>query len=237
MSKITFVILNYKRPRNLVEHIIPSLLKNELIAKVIVSHALKDTCFDTYVYNDRLLQLKRFEEQKRVGMYCRFLAAEKANTECIAFQDDDFLVDNNSIKLCYEKWLEDKHSVHGFTGRVITESTYSSEDAFSAHVPVILPHFAMTSNLTIKKVMELAPIVAPYVQDCSPIWNGEDIFLNVVAMLQTKKLNRRHDLKVQELPSPHAICQMKGHYEHRTYLVTKLFELFPELKEIFKSNN
>ena len=237
MSKITFVILNYKRPRNLVEHIIPSLLKNELIAKVIVSHALKDTCFDTYVYNDRLLQLKRFEEQKRVGMYCRFLAAEKANTECIAFQDDDFLVDNNSIKLCYEKWLEDKHSVHGFTGRVITESTYSSEDAFSAHVPVILPHFAMTSNLTIKKVMELAPIVAPYVQDCSPIWNGEDIFLNVVAMLQTKKLNRRHDLKVQELPSPHAICQMKGHYEHRTYLVTKLFELFPELRQIFKSNN
>jgi hypothetical protein len=95
----------------------------------------------------------------------------------------------------------------------------------------------MTSSLTIKKVMELAPIVAPYVQDCNPIWNGEDIFLSVVAMLQTKKLNRRHDLKVQELPSPHAICQMKGHYEHRTYLVTKLFELFPELRQIFKSNN
>lgn len=233
MSKITFVLLNYKRPRNLVEHIIPSLLKNELIAKVIVSHALRDTCFDTYVYNDRLLQLKRFEDQKRVGMYCRFLAAEKANTECIAFQDDDFVVDNNSIKLCYEQWLEDKHSIHGVTGRVITENTYIPKDTPSAHVPVILPHFAMTSSLTIKKVMELAPIVAPYVQDCSPIWNGEDIFLSVVAMLQTKKLNRRHDLKVQELPSPHAICQMKGHYEHRTYLVTKLFELFPELKQIF----
>lgn len=234
MSKITFVILNYKRPRNLVEHIIPSLLKNELIAKVIVSHALRDTCFDTYVYNDRLLQLKRFEEQKKVGVYCRFLAAEKANTECIAFQDDDFVVDNNSIKLCYEQWLEDKHSIHGVTGRVITENTYIPENTLSAHVPVILPHFAMTSSLIIKKVMELAPLVAPYVQDCKPIWNGEDIFLSVVAMLHTKKFNRRHDLKVQELPSPHAICQTKGHYEHRTYLVTKLFELFPELKEIFK---
>lgn len=200
---------------------------------MIVSHALRDTCFDTYVYNDRLLQLKRFEDQKRVGMYCRFLAAEKANTECIAFQDDDFVVDNNSIKLCYEQWLEDKHSIHGVTGRVITENTYIPKDTPSAHVPVILPHFAMTSSLTVRKAIELAPIVAPYVQDCSPIWNGEDIFLSVVAMLQTKKLNRRHDLKVQELPSPHAICQMKGHYEHRTYLVTKLFELFPELKEIF----
>ena len=238
MSKITFVLLNYKRPRNLVEHILPSLLKNELIAKVIVSHALRDTCFDTYVYNDRLLQLKRFEEQKRVGLYCRFLAAEKANTECIAFQDDDFVVDNNSIKLCYEQWLEDKHSIHGGLGRNITETSYNPAKASSAHVPVILPGAgAMTSSLTVRKAIELAPIVAPYVQDCSPIWNGEDIFLSVVAMLQTKKLNRRHDLKVQELPSPHAICQMKGHYEHRTYLVTKLFELFPELKEIFKSNN
>jgi hypothetical protein len=237
MSKITFVILNYKRPRNLVEHILPSLLKNELTAKVIVSHALRETCFDTYVYNDRLLQLKSFEDQKRAGMYCRFLATERATTECIAFQDDDFIFDNASIKFCYEQWLEDKHSIHGFTGRVITENTYSSEDVFSAHVPVILPHFAMTSNLTIKKAMELAPIVAPYVQDCKPIWNGEDIFLSIVAMLQTKKFNRRHNFKFQALPCPSAICEIEGHYAHRTYLVTKLFELFPELKEIFKSNN
>lgn len=237
MSKITFVILNYKRPRNLVEHILPSLLKNELIDKIIVSHALRETCFDTYVYNDRLLQLKNFEEQKKVGMYCRFLATERATTECIAFQDDDFVVDNASIKFCYEQWLEDKHSIHGVTGRVITETTYIPKNALSARVPVILPHFAMTSSLTIKKVMELAPIVAPYVQDCKPIWNGEDIFLSIVAMLQTKKFNRRHNLKLQELPCPAAICQIEGHYDHRTYLVTKLFELFPELKEIFKSNN
>ena len=237
MSKITFVILNYKRPRNLVEHILPSLLKNELIDKIIVSHALRETCFDTYVYNDRLLQLKNFEEQKKVGMYCRFLATERATTECIAFQDDDFVVDNASIKFCYEQWLEDKHSIHGVTGRVITETTYIPKNALSAHVPVILPHFAMTSSLTIKKVMELAPIVAPYVQDCKPIWNGEDIFLSVVAMLQTKKFNRRHNLKLHALPCPAAICEIEGHYDHRTYLVTKLFELFPELKQIFKSNN
>jgi hypothetical protein len=238
MSKITFVILNYKRPRNLVEHILPNLLKNELIDKIIVSHALRETCFDTYVYNDRLLQLKNFEEQKKVGLYCRFLATERANTECIAFQDDDFLVDNASIKLCYEQWLEDKHSIHGGLGRNITENTYIPKDVFSAHVPVILPGAgAMTSSLTLKKVMELGPIVEPYVQDCKPLWNGEDIFLSVVAMLHTKKFNRRHDLKVQALPSPHAISEIEGHYAHRTYLVTKLFELFPELKEIFKSNN
>ena len=234
MSKITFVLLNYKRPDNLIKHIIPSLLKNELTDKIIVSHALRETCFDTYVHDDRLLQLKSFEEQKRVGMYCRFLATERASTECIAFQDDDFVVDNASIKFCYEKWLEDKQSIHGFTGRVITENTYIPKDTPSAHVPVILPHFAMTSNLTIKKVMELAPIVAPYVQDCKPIWNGEDIFLSVVAMLQTKKFNRRHNFKFQALPCPAAICEIEGHYDHRTYLVTKLFELFPELKQIFE---
>ena len=234
MSKITFVLLNYKRPDNLIKHIIPSLLKNELTHKIIVSHALRETCFDTYVHDDRLLQLKSFEEQKRVGMYCRFLATERATTECIAFQDDDFVVNNASIKFCYEQWLEDKHSIHGVTGRVITENTYIPENTPSAHVPVILPHFAMTSSLTIKKVIELAPIVAPYVQDCKPIWNGEDIFLSIVAMLQTKKFNRRHNLKLQELPCPAAICQIEGHYDHRTYLVTKLFELFPELKQIFE---
>ena len=237
MGKISFVILNYKRPKNLIEHIIPNLLENKLTDKIIISHALEETYFDNYLNDERVLHLKHFKQNKKVGLYCRFLAFKKTNTRCVVFQDDDFLIDNNSIVFCHEKWLNEKHSIHGFRGRLITENSYIRQDVLSENIPVILTQFAMTSRFIVKKAIEMSCLVEPYVQECNPIWNGEDIFLSIVSILQTKKFNKRYDLRFKEISVENAIWQRKGHYEHRTSLVKKLFELFPELKEIFELNN
>jgi hypothetical protein len=237
MGKISFVILNYKRPKNLIEHIIPSLLENKLTHEIIISHALEETYFDNYSNDERVLHLKHFEQNKKVGLYCRFLAFKKTNKNCIVFQDDDFLIDNDSIIFCYEKWLKENHSIHGFTGRIITEDSYIARDVSSENVPVILTQFAMTSNIIIKKAIEMSHLIEPYVQECNPIWNGEDIFLNIVSILQTKKFNKKHNLKFKCISEEDSIWQRKGHFEHRTSLVKKLFEIFPELKQIFELNN
>lgn len=236
MGKISFVILNYKRPKNLIETIIPSLLENKLTYKIIISHALEETYFDNYSNDEKVLHLKHFEENKKVGLFCRFLAFENTNTNCIVFQDDDFLIDNDSINFCHEKWLKDKHSIHGFHGRHITESSYLPDDILSESAPVILTQFAMTSRFIMRKAIAMSHLIKPYVQECNPIWNGEDIFLSIVSILQTKKLNKIYDLKFKEISSEHSIYKRKGHYEHRTSLVKKLFESFPDLKEIFKLN-
>jgi hypothetical protein len=237
VEKISFVILNYKRPKNLIEHIIPSLLINKLTDKIIISHALEETYFDNYSNDEKVLHLKHFEENKKVGLYCRFLAFEKTNTNCIVFQDDDFLIDNDSIIFCHEKWLNEKNLIHGFRGRSITEDSYIRKDALSENTPVVLTQFAMTSSFIVKKAIEMSCLVEPYVQECNPIWNGEDIFLSIVSILQTKKFNKRYNLRFKEISTGNAIWQRKGHYEHRKSLVKKLFELFPELKEIFELNN
>jgi len=251
VEKISFVILNYKRPKNLIEHIIPSLLENKLTEKIIISHALEETYFENYSNDEKVLHLKHFEENKKVGLYCRFLASENTNTNtntntnkntntntnCIVFQDDDFLIDNDSIIFCHEKWLNEKNLIHGFRGRYITEDSYIRKDALSENVPVILTQFAMTSRFIVKKAIEMSCLIEPYVQECNPIWNGEDIFLSIVSILQTKKFNKRYNLRFKEIFTGNAIWQRKGHYEHRTSLVKKLFELFPNLKEIFELNN
>ena len=237
MEKISFVILNYKRPKNLIEHIIPSLLENKLTGKIIISHGLEENFFDNYSNDKKVLHLKHFKENKKIGLYCRFLAFKNTNTNCIVFQDDDFLIDNDSIIFCYEKWLKEKNSIHGFSGRVITEDSYVAQDVLSENIPVILTQFAMTSRFIIIKAIKMSHLIKPYVQKCNPIWNGEDIFLSIVSILQTKKFNKRHDLKFKELLSEDSIWQRKGHFEHRTIFVKKLFEIFPNLKEIFELNN
>jgi len=72
VEKISFVILNYKRPKNLIEHIIPSLLENKLTEKIIISHALEETYFENYSNDEKVLHLKHFEENKKVGLYLGF---------------------------------------------------------------------------------------------------------------------------------------------------------------------
>jgi hypothetical protein len=73
-------------------------------------------------------------------------------------------------------------------------------------------------------------------RECNPIWNGEDIFLSLISILQTKEFNKIHDLKFKRLSSEYAISKRRGHYEHRTNIVKKMFKLFPDLKNIFKLN-
>lgn len=237
MKKISIVILNYKRPKNLIDYIIPSLLKNNFIDKIIISHALEETYFNNSLNNEKLLCLKHFKENKKNGLYCRFLASEKAKTECVVFQDDDFLINNESIIFCYEQWLKNKHSVHGFRGRQITENLYIAKDTSFKNVPVILTQFAMISKSIIRKTIRMSPVIKSYMTKGNPIWNGEDIFLSLISILQTKEFNKIHDLKFKKMSSEYAISKRSGHYEHRTNIVKKMFELFPDLKNIFKSNS
>lgn len=237
MKKISFVILNYKRPKNLTDHIIPSLLKNEFVDKIIISHALEETYFNNSLNSEKLLCLKHFKENKKSGLYCRFLASEKAKTECVVFQDDDFLIDNKSINFCYEQWLKNKHSIHGFRGRQITECLYVAKDTSFKNVPVVLTQFAMTSKSIVRKTIRTSSVLKSYMRECNPIWNGEDIFLSLISILQTKEFNKIHDLKFKKMSSEYAISKRSGHYEHRTNIVKKMFELFPDLKNIFKSNS
>lgn len=236
MQKISIVILNYRRPKNLTDQIIPNLLKNHFIDKIIISHALEETYFDNSLNNKKILCLKHFKENKKNGLYCRFLASEKAKTECVVFQDDDFLINNESIIFCYEQWIKNKHSIHGFRGRQITENLYIAKDTLLKNVPVILTQFAMTSKSIIRKAIRMSPVIKSYMAEGNPIWNGEDIFLSIVSMLQTKEFNKRHDLKFKKMSSEHAISKRIGHYEHRTNIVKKIFKLFPDLKKIFKLN-
>jgi len=74
VEKISFVILNYKRPKNLIEHIIPSLLENKLTEKIIISHALEETYFENYSNDEKVLHLKHFASQMLQKIIWHFLA-------------------------------------------------------------------------------------------------------------------------------------------------------------------
>jgi len=234
---ITIVILNYKRPDNIRKQIIPNLLSNKLIENIIVSHALPETYFEDFQEFSKVIHLKHFEENKKDGLFCRFLAANLSKTKCIAFHDDDFLIKNNSIKNCYYEWMKNKTSIHGFTGRDISENKYFPPNCHTNRPPIILTHFAMTSKFIINKVINKKNLIDSFVRDCIPIWNGEDIFLSFISMLVSGKLNFLHAFDFKKLDESYAIHKNEGHFKHRTLLVKKLFDVFPKIYDVLKINN
>lgn len=237
MSKITAVILNYKRPDNIIKYIIPNLLNNKLIKNIIISHAISETFFKDYNNYREIIHLKHFDENKKFGVFCRFIAAKLATTNCVAFHDDDFLISNKSIKNCFFNWQKHKKLIHGFRGRNIKKDEYIKFDASQENVPIVLTQFALAAKSSINFVLNNYLKLDCFVRDCHPIWNGEDIFLSLTAILNSKKLNKIYHFDYHNLPQNNAIHENPNHYEHRTYVVKKILDIYPELLDLFKDNN
>jgi len=237
VSNISVVILNYKRPDNLINYIIPNLLLNDIVKNIIISHALPESYFEDFKEISKVVHLKHFEENKKFGVFCRFLAAKLADTNCIIFNDDDYLIKNESINKIFNFWKNDKNTVHGFRGRNIKKNEYIKYDAVQQNVPIVLTQFACVSKKLINIVLDNYKLIDPFVKDCIPIWNGEDIFLSLMAILNSEKLNKIHHLYYYGLAQDHAIHHHEGHYEHRTFILKKILDVFPKLLDLFKKNN
>ena len=67
---ISVVILNWKRPENLIKYIIPNLITCPLITEIIISHGNKETFFN-YQFSDtvQVIHNQDWELNKPFGIY------------------------------------------------------------------------------------------------------------------------------------------------------------------------
>jgi hypothetical protein len=236
MSKISVVILNHKRPDNIKNIILPIISKYDIIEEIIISHSLPETIFDDKI-NKKIIHINHIEENKEYSVFRRFLAARESKTDCIMFLDDDCVINNKSINRIYNFWTKDKNLIHGKFGRDVKINEYIMKDSIGKNVPIIITKFAITSRIMVERTIENYDKINPFVRNCNPIWNGEDIFLSMLSVLYNKKLNKIYECKSMDLLDNDAIWKIPGHLEHRSFLVSKIFEVFPELISIFKLNN
>ena len=92
---ITAVILNYKRPQNLIKHIIPKLSNYNLINEIIISHGNINTYFSTPEYRNIKHYYDATLNDITMGVALRFYRATFAVNTCILILDDDLLPSKN----------------------------------------------------------------------------------------------------------------------------------------------
>ena len=114
---LSVVILNWERPFNLMNVILPNLEKIPFVDEIIISHGREDTTFEYESEHCRLVHRRDENLNLEYGLALRFLAAGYARNDTILMVDDDVLVLESSISELLDEFIREPDVVHGLYGR------------------------------------------------------------------------------------------------------------------------
>merc|ERR1711988_2022 len=140
-------------------------------------------------------------------------AARVTKTDCVLWMDDDQHPTEEVVTQLYEEWVKEPTVLHGVTARyVVTPVGASPEDSMeywphkthpligsfkenlkNEAVPMVLTQFLMGSRqighyaYLLSQDMSIQDWVS---KESRPLWNGEDIFVNLVSVLKNAEEGR-----------------------------------------------
>ena len=216
---ISVVILNWKRPDNIKNDILPKIINYNLVSEVIISHGRSETYFQT----PDIKMVKHYKDENlnsNLGVSLRFLRSCNAKNECILILDDDRLPSEEYVNKMYELFQKDKNVIIGSVERYVSPSIgYSNNKRnIENENKIVLTQILMTNKKMCKDFMNEKDKMNDLALKAKPVWNGEDILFNLIYIKNYNKspihlepINK----DVILLKNNDAICKNTGHYEYR----------------------
>ena len=243
-NQISVVILNWLRPKNIKELILPELTQCPIIGEIIISHGRTDTKFSCYSNKIPIIHRDDSEANTHLGLSLRLHVAKTAQYPIVVFIDDDVIVHQATLINMLKVYQLNFPCIVGRFGRYINKDlTYNHLDVpkIVKQTPIALTSLLMISRSLATDFWENQTKVLDYVQRFSrPLWNGEDIFLSILAILRydkwaiicnndkffpIRKLRSKRDLEV-------AISKTNNHLQYRSGLLKNIsvsFRIHPSL--------
>lgn len=236
-DKVSVILMNWQRPRNIRDHILGELVKCPLVGEVLLCHCHPDTVFRCHSKQVPIRHIDYTEENTEVGLAIRFLAAKRARFSTLVYMDDDLVVHPATILNMYRLFCQRAPCIVGRFGRRILEGGRYSTDPLPTGSPAPI---ALTSLLMVDRAFTLrawaeAGVIADYVQQQSrPLWNGEDIYLSLQSiraygkwpvfldddrLAPVRRLRSHSDLEV-------AISRKPGHAAYRSGFIREFLKRY-----------
>ena len=207
------LILNYKRPANIINFILPSLVNNLLVSTIIIAHGLRETVFGTdhplvdgeNVRDGKVLHIGNFNDNEEIGCFRRWKVIKKCKDngllteQYIHSQDDDLFFNSDALSILLQTHKEGKGTlISGVPGRSYVNDTYRFDDC-RAHCKLVLGRSIFTEVETICAAVLLSATIP------NEVLKQDDICLSFLL------LNRHYsvDCKFKELPSQYALSENK----------------------------
>ncbi len=221
---ISVVIPNWERARNLACVILPALEKCACIDEIIITHGRRETVFDYESRHCRIVHRRDDGDvNRRYGLARRFAAAADARNDTVLSLDDDIVIPESSLLALREQFERDPDIVHSLYGRDPDRQLRYCDRVRTGEVTYALTGAALLSKRLVHLFFEHAPLVEELVREKSkPLWNGEDLFMSLVAIKANRRLNRAHALPRIELDlddggvAPPKISGLAAHLDWRS---------------------
>ncbi len=193
-EKVSVVIMNYSRPRMIQESkLLPTVLSHPSIDEVILLHANPKTAFK--FIHPKVVNIDASRENDRMGLSLRFYFCQLAKNDWVLHVDDDMEFTENTLNEMLVEFAKNTQRIVGRFGRNRSEKKmnnayaharfngYSSKDT-SKETEVILTKFMVMERDTCSAFFEYSHLIWEDIvlnNGEGPLWNGEDIFMSLVA--------------------------------------------------------
>jgi Glycosyl transferase family 64 domain len=186
---VTVVLMNYARPRMLqvsTSSLLPVLLQHPAVTEILLCHANAKTAFA--YHHPKVINIDAVETNQQLGMALRFYYCNNtATNEWVIHVDDDMELDESAINELIYHMRINPHRIVGHYARqynfwkVPHRHGYDFGTVTEGPAEVILTKLLVTERRICHEFLRHAHLMNDMALTATPVWNGEDIFLSLVA--------------------------------------------------------
>jgi hypothetical protein len=185
--RITAVVMNHGRPKLLRETstLLPTLLNHPRVDQVLLLHSNHATQFN-YTH-PKLTNIDAIQANAQVGLAIRFqYCASHARNAHVLLVDDDMEFSAHAVDDVLRAAIQYPKRIVGHDGRAYHWWTTPLQQGYHTynvrgHAEVVLTKFLLLPKPICQAFMDYSYLMQDLLPRSKPLWNGEDIFVNLVA--------------------------------------------------------
>lgn len=185
-EKVSVVLMNFSRPRMIRESsMMRTLLAHPNIDEVLLLHGNTKTAFE-FVHS-KVKNIDAIEHNNEMGLSLRFYFCQIARNNWVLHLDDDMEFTTEALNELIVEYGRNPKRIVGRFGRDLTKGNsfngYNSKDSHK-NSEVVLTKLMLMERDTCSAFFDYAHLVWDDVvlhNGEGPLWNGEDIFMSLVA--------------------------------------------------------
>jgi Glycosyl transferase family 64 domain len=185
-EKVSVVLMNFSRPRMIRDSsMMRTLLSHPNVDEVLLLHANPKTAFE--FVHPKVVNIDAIEYNDEMGLSLRFYFCQLAKNDWVVHIDDDMEFTPAALNELFIEFGRNPRRVVGRFGRDLTPGNsfngYNSKDSHKSSEVVLTKLMVMERDIC-GAFFEYAHLVWDDVvlrEAEGPLWNGEDIFMSLVA--------------------------------------------------------
>eukprot|EP00533_Pseudo-nitzschia_delicatissima_P010511 CAMPEP_0116092340 /NCGR_PEP_ID=MMETSP0327-20121206/7994_1 /TAXON_ID=44447 /ORGANISM="Pseudo-nitzschia delicatissima, Strain B596" /LENGTH=339 /DNA_ID=CAMNT_0003583767 /DNA_START=124 /DNA_END=1140 /DNA_ORIENTATION=+ len=191
-NKVSVILMNFSRPRMIQESsMMGTLLAHPNIDEILLLHANEKTAFE--FVHEKVKNINAIQHNNEMGLSLRFYFCQIARNDWVLHLDDDMEFTTEALNEMIVEYGRNPKRVVGKFGRDFTPgSSFNGYNSKNSHKnsEVVLTKLMLMERHTCSAFFEYSHLIWDDIvlhNGEGPLWNGEDIFMSLVANHVYKK--------------------------------------------------